>query len=41
MNSWGTASYPHSNDSGDPLDEQFRRWEAEEELQNLKRNLGK
>ncbi len=27
--------------SADPLEQQFRRWEAEEELSRLKRNMGK
>ncbi|WP_295619001.1 TIGR04376 family protein [Chamaesiphon sp. GL140_3_metabinner_50] len=40
--SWGSASnYTSSRDFADPLDAQFRRWEADEELENLKRNLGK
>jgi uncharacterized protein (TIGR04376 family) len=42
--SWGTAD-PYmsssSSSSTDPLDAQFRRWEADEELEQLKRNLGK
>ncbi len=41
--SWGTVD-PYistSNSSTDPLDAQFRRWEADEELEQLKRNLGK
>jgi uncharacterized protein (TIGR04376 family) len=28
-------------DASDPLDAQFLRWEAEEELNNMKKNLGK
>jgi uncharacterized protein (TIGR04376 family) len=41
-NSWGSVnSYTSSNDFTDPLDAQFRRWEADEELENLKRNLSK
>ncbi len=28
-------------DASDPLDAQFLRWEAEEELNNLKKNTGK
>jgi uncharacterized protein (TIGR04376 family) len=40
--SWGSANnYTSSNDSADPLDAQFRRWEADEELEHLKRNLSK
>jgi uncharacterized protein (TIGR04376 family) len=41
-NSWGSVnSYTSSSDFTDPLDAQFRRWEADEELENLKRNLSK
>ena len=40
--SWGSVSgYPSSSNAADPLDAQFLRWEADEELENLKRNLGK
>ncbi len=40
--SWGTVnSYTSDSNFADPLDAQFRRWEADEELENLKRNLGK
>jgi uncharacterized protein (TIGR04376 family) len=42
--SWGTTNpYMSSSNSSstDPLDAQFRRWEADEELEQLKRNLGK
>jgi uncharacterized protein (TIGR04376 family) len=40
--SWGSVnSYTSSRDFADPLDAQFRRWEADEELENLKRNLSK
>jgi uncharacterized protein (TIGR04376 family) len=41
--SWGTTDpYTSSSSSStDPLDAQFRRWEADEELAQLKRNLGK
>jgi uncharacterized protein (TIGR04376 family) len=41
-NSWGGVnSYTSDSNSADPLDAQFRRWEADEELAQLKRNLGK
>jgi uncharacterized protein (TIGR04376 family) len=40
--SWGSVNnYTSISNSADPLDAQFRQWEAEEELQRLKRNLGK
>ncbi len=40
--SWGSVnSYTSSSNSADPLDAQFLRWEADEELENLKRNLRK
>jgi uncharacterized protein (TIGR04376 family) len=40
--SWGSVNnHTSSNDFTDPLDAQFRRWEADEELENLKRNLSK
>jgi uncharacterized protein (TIGR04376 family) len=40
--SWGSVnSYTSTSDFADPLDAQFRRWEADEELERLKRNLGK
>ena len=41
--SWGKADpyMSSSTSSTDPLDAQFRRWEADEELAQLKRNLGK
>jgi uncharacterized protein (TIGR04376 family) len=39
---WGSVnSYTSDSNFADPLDAQFRRWEADEELENLKRNLGK
>ncbi len=39
---WGSVNnYTSSSDFADPLDAQFRRWEADEELENLKRNLSK
>jgi uncharacterized protein (TIGR04376 family) len=36
---WGKI--PASNSNLDSLEKQFRRWEAEEELEQLKRNLGR
>jgi uncharacterized protein (TIGR04376 family) len=40
--SWGSVNnYTSYSDFADPLDAQFRRWEADEELESLKRNLGK
>ncbi len=40
---WGTTGWNQStysfNQSLDPLDESFRRWEAEEELNELKRKM--
>ncbi len=40
--SWGSVNnYTQDSNSADPLDAQFRRWEADEELESLKRNLGK
>jgi uncharacterized protein (TIGR04376 family) len=39
---WGSVNnYTSDSNFADPLDAQFRRWEADEELENLKRNLGK
>ncbi|MGA7936118.1 MAG: TIGR04376 family protein [Kovacikia sp.] len=37
---WNPASTPNSSNL-DALEKQFRRWEAEEELEQLKRNLGR
>ncbi len=40
--SWGSVNnYTNDSKFADPLDAQFRRWEADEELEKLKRNLGK
>jgi uncharacterized protein (TIGR04376 family) len=40
--SWGTVNnYTSDSNFADPLDAQFRRWEADEELESLKRNLSK
>jgi uncharacterized protein (TIGR04376 family) len=43
---WETPSIPWSNettrpDRSDPLDAEFLRWETEEEMARLKKNLGK
>jgi uncharacterized protein (TIGR04376 family) len=41
-NSWGSVNSDTSTSNfADPLDAQFRQWEADEELENLKRNLSK
>lgn len=34
-------TYMNTSGGKDPLDQQFNRWEAEEELEQLKRNMGK
>lgn len=34
-------TYMNTSGDKDPLDQQFNRWEAEEELEQLKRNMGK
>jgi uncharacterized protein (TIGR04376 family) len=40
--SWGSVnSYTSPSNSADPLEAQFQRWEADEELEKLKRNLSK
>jgi uncharacterized protein (TIGR04376 family) len=40
--SWGSVNnYTSNSNFADPLEAQFRRWEADEELEHLKRNLGK
>ncbi len=40
--SWGTVNnYTSTSNFADPLDAKFRQWEADEELENLKRNLSK
>ncbi|MDY6805730.1 MAG: TIGR04376 family protein [Cyanobacteriota bacterium] len=33
-------SFSSSNTVGDPLEDRFRRWETDEELQKMKRNMG-
>jgi uncharacterized protein (TIGR04376 family) len=38
VGSWSTQAAPSSSD---PLDREFAKWEAEEELQRLKRNMGR
>jgi uncharacterized protein (TIGR04376 family) len=40
--SWGVVNnYTSNSNFADPLDAKFRQWEADEELQRLKRDLGK
>ena len=40
--SWGSVNnYTSASNFADPLEAQFLRWEADEELEHLKRNLGK
>jgi uncharacterized protein (TIGR04376 family) len=40
--SWGSVNnYTSTSNFADPLEAQFQRWEADEELENLKRNLSK
>lgn len=42
VNGWNqdqNASYIHS--SADPLEQEFKRWEAQEELEQMKRKMGK
>jgi uncharacterized protein (TIGR04376 family) len=40
--SWGSVNnYTSASNFADPLEAQFQRWEADEELEQLKRNLGK
>lgn len=42
---WQTSGWTQTGynfrDSGDPLEQTFRRWEMDEELEQLKRNMGK
>ncbi len=38
---WNQSSGNYVHSSADPLEQQFKRWEAEEELDQLKRNMGK
>lgn len=38
---WEQAGSSTRSSTADPLDQQFRRWEAQEELEEMKRNLGK
>jgi hypothetical protein len=40
-NSAGWNQIPNSSSSVGDLEHQFRRWEAEEELQELKRKMGR
>jgi uncharacterized protein (TIGR04376 family) len=38
---WNQSSSRQSYSGPDPLDDQFRRWELQEELDQMKRNLGR
>ncbi|HEY9611750.1 TIGR04376 family protein [Allocoleopsis sp.] len=38
---WNQSSSRQSYSGSDPLDDQFRRWELQEELDQMKRNLGR
>ncbi len=40
VNGWNQTS-TYTNTAADPLEQQFRKWEAQEELDQMKRNLGK
>jgi uncharacterized protein (TIGR04376 family) len=41
-NSWGSVnSYTSNSNFADPLEAKFRQWEADEEIERMKRNLGK
>lgn len=39
--SWQNLNPPPSSNSEDPLEAQFRRWEMDEELENLKRKMNR
>jgi uncharacterized protein (TIGR04376 family) len=40
--SWGSVnSYTSNSNFADPLEAKFRQWEADEEIERMKRNLGK
>jgi uncharacterized protein (TIGR04376 family) len=38
VNGWNQSSYANA---ADPLEQQFQKWEAQEELDQMKRNIGK
>ena len=38
---WNQSSTYNSFNAADPLEEKFQRWEADEELDRMKRNMGK
>jgi len=38
---WNQARTPTSFSGADPLDEQFKSWEANDELERMKRNMGR
>jgi len=38
---WNQSSTYNSFNAADPLEEKFQRWEADEELDRMKRNMGR
>jgi len=40
-NSWKSSYKFNANSSADPLEDTFRRWEMDEELDQMKRNMGR
>jgi uncharacterized protein (TIGR04376 family) len=38
---WNTTTNSHSNSNSDDLENTFRRWEIQDDLEKLKRNMGK
>jgi uncharacterized protein (TIGR04376 family) len=38
---WNQSSSRNINSGADPLEEKFRRWEMDDELEQLKRNMGR
>ena len=38
---WNQSSNPNISGGADPLEEKFRRWEMDEELEHMKRNMGR
>jgi len=39
--SWSESSNPNLYSGPDPLEEKFKRWETDEELERMKRNMGR
>ena len=37
---WNQSSNSHISNGADPLEEKFRRWEMDEEIEQMKRNMG-